>query len=57
MKRSISSGFVAAAVVATAALGTASVAQAHTDVYFSIDIPGLPVYVQPAPAYVRPERM
>ena len=57
MKRSISSGFVAAAVVATSALGVASVAQAHTDVYFSIGIPGPPVYVESAPAYVRPERM
>ncbi len=55
MKRSISFGFVAAAVLATAALGAAPAAQAHTDVYFSVGIPGLPIYVEPAPVYVRPE--
>lgn len=60
----------AAAGVALAALGTASVAQARSDVYFSIGAnvaPGVtlgvsnvrpyypqPVYVQPAPVYYQP---
>ena len=54
MNRSISARFVAAAVLAVAALGAASVAQAHTDVYLSFGVPGRPVYVEPAPVYVGP---
>lgn len=62
---------VAAAGVALAALGTASVAQARDNVYFSIGAhvaPGVsigvsnahpyypqPVYVQPQPVYVQPQ--
>ena len=62
--------FAAAAGVALAALGTASVAQARSDVFFSIGAnvaPGVtlgisnarpyypaPVYVQPAPVYYQP---
>ncbi len=57
---------VAAAGIALAALGTASVAQARSDVFFSIGAniaPGVnlgvsnyrqPVYVQPAPVYYQP---
>ena len=51
---SITSRFAAAAVIATAALGAASAAQAHTDVWFSIGAPARPLYVQPAPVYVQP---
>ncbi len=57
---------VAATGLALAALGTASVAQARSDVFFSIGAnvaPGVnlgvsnyrqPVYVQPAPVYYQP---
>ncbi len=54
MKHSLSSRFIAAAVLAAAAFGAASVAQARPDVQISIGLPGLPVLVQP-PAYVRAE--
>ena len=54
MKRANPAGLVAAAVLATAALGAAPAAQAHTEVYFSVGVPGLPVYVEPAPTYFRP---
>ena len=55
MNCSISARFVAAAALAAAALGAASVAQAHTDVYFSFGMQGRPVYVESAPVYVQPE--
>lgn len=55
MTRSLSAKFVAAAALAAAALGAASAAQAHTDVYFSVDLPGRPVYVEPAPVRFHPE--
>ena len=64
------SRYVAAAALGLAAAGTASVAQARSDVYFSVGAhvaPGVhlgvsnapvyyprPVYVQPAPVYVQP---
>jgi hypothetical protein len=54
MKRPLSSRFIAAAVLATAALGAASAAQARPDIQVSIGLPGLPVFVQP-PVYVRSE--
>ena len=57
MNRSITSRFAAAAVLATAALGAASSAQAHTDVQFSIGIPARPVYIEPAPVYVQPRQV
>ena len=55
MNRSISARFVAAAALATAVLGAASAAQAHTDVYFSVGVPARPVYVEPVPVYVQPQ--
>lgn len=57
MKRPLSSRFIAAAVLAAAALGAASTAQARPDVQLSIGLPGLPglpVFVQP-PVFVRSE--
>lgn len=54
MKRPLSSRFIAAAVLAAAAFGAASAAQARTDVQLSIGLPGLPVFVPP-PVYVRSE--
>ncbi len=54
MKRSLSARLVAAAALAAAALGATSAAQAHTDVYFSLGLPGAPVYGEPAPVYVQP---
>ena len=53
MNRSIASR-IAAAVIATAALGAASAAQAHSDVQFSIGIPARPVYVESSPVYISP---
>ena len=57
MKRPFFQRFIAASVLIGAVLGTASVAQAHTDVQFSIGVPGLPVVVAPEPVhvYARPE--
>ncbi len=55
--------FIVAAVLAVGALGAASMAQARSDVSWSIGIgqPGVqmvvgnaPVYVQPAPVYYQP---
>lgn len=54
MTRSHSSRFAAAAVLAAAGLGAATAAQAHTDVFFSIGMPGRAVYVEPPPVYVQP---
>ena len=55
MTRPLSSRFAAAAVLAAAALGAATAAQAHTDVFFSISMPGRAVYVEPPPVYVQPQ--
>ena len=52
MNRSITSRIAAAAVIVTAAIGTASAVQAHTDIQFSIGIPARTVAFEPAPAYV-----
>jgi len=54
MTRSLFSKFITVAVLAAAALGAASAAQARTDVQVSIGLPGLPVFVQP-PVYVQTE--
>ncbi len=59
MKRLTSLKFVVASALALGALGAASVAEARTDVYFSLGVPGVyvqpePVYVQPQPVYVQP---
>jgi hypothetical protein len=54
MKRPLSSRIIAVAVLAAAALGAASAAQARPDIQVSIGLPGLPVFVQP-PIHVRSE--
>jgi hypothetical protein len=59
MNRLTSLKFVVASALALGALGAASVAEARTDVYFSLGVPGVyvqpePVYVQPQPVYVQP---
>ncbi len=47
--------FLAAAALATAALGAATAAQAaRPDVYFSIGLNSGPHWAQPAPVYVQP---
>jgi len=55
MRSPISTRFVAAAALATAALGAASAVHARGNVYFSVGVQGAPVYVEPAPVYVRPQ--
>ena len=47
MKRPFFQRFIASTVLIGAVLGTASVAQARTDVQVSIGLPGLPVLVPP----------
>jgi hypothetical protein len=48
--------FLVAALFATAALGAASVAQAHPEVSFSVDVQSGPVWSQPARGYfLQPE--
>ena len=61
MNRLLRTRFVAAAALALGTLGAASVAQARSDVYFSVGVQGpgghlhpATVYVQPAPVYVQP---
>lgn len=55
MKRLNLTRFLATAALALGALGAASVAQARSDVYFSIGVPGAPgVYAEPAPVYLEP---
>ena len=54
MKASLSVKLLAGAVLAVAGLGVASAAHARSNVYFSIGLPGAPVYVEPAPVYVQP---
>ena len=65
---SISTRFLVAATLATAALGAATVAEAHPEVFVSIGLQGgqgwvepargyfqpQPVYVQPRPVFVQP---
>ena len=51
---SLSPKFLVAAVVATAALGAASVAEARSNVFISVGFQGVPTFVEPAPLYVRP---
>ena len=46
--------FLVAATLATAALGAASVAEAHPDVSLSIGFQSGPVWYEPAPVYVQP---
>jgi hypothetical protein len=53
MTRSTASRLAAVTLFAFAALGAAS-AQARTDVYFSVLVPVLPVYAEPAPVYRQP---
>lgn len=53
MKRPLTARLVVGAALA-AALGVAGTAQAHTDVFFSIGLPGQAVYVEPQPVYVQP---
>jgi hypothetical protein len=61
MHSSIRARFVATGVIALAALGTMSAAQARSNVYFSLGVQApvyaepAPVYVQPAPVYVQPQ--
>ena len=63
MKRPFLQRIIASTVLIGAVLGTASVAQARTDVQVSIDLPGLPALVPPPlpqpfvraePVYVQP---
>ena len=54
MNRFFSPKFVVAATLATAALGAATVAEAHPDIGFSIGFQSGPSYYEPAPVYVRP---
>ena len=54
MKRLLSSRFVAAAVLAVAAFGAASTAQARPDVQVTIGLPGFPIFLPP-PVIVRAE--
>jgi hypothetical protein len=59
MKSLFSPRTLAAAAAAVGLLGFAGAAQARTDVFFSIGVPGVyaqpaPIYVQPAPVYVQP---
>jgi hypothetical protein len=60
MNRLLNTRTLLAATVAVGALVAASAAQARTDVFVSIGLPGYgyvqpaPVYVQPAPVYVQP---
>jgi hypothetical protein len=55
MKRSLSTRFLAAAALVTAALGAASAAHANPNVYFSVGVQGRPGYMEPAPVYVQPQ--
>ena len=60
MKRLFSAKPLLAAAIGIGALVAGSAAQAKTDVFLSIGVPGAyvqpaPVYVQPQPVYVQPE--
>ena len=52
--KSFSTKLVAAAALATAAIGAASAAHANPNVYLSIGLQGRPAYTAPAPVYVQP---
>lgn len=52
MTNTITKRFIATAALAVAAFGAASVAQARSDVTWSIGISSPGVYVQPAPVYL-----
>lgn len=54
MKPFISTKYIAAAALAVAAFGAASVAHAGSDLHFSIGFQGPSLYVEPAPVYVQP---
>lgn len=54
MKRFFSTRFVAAVVLAVAAFGAASTAQARPDVQVTIGLPGFPIFLPP-PVIVRAE--
>ena len=54
MNRFSTAKTLAAAAVAFGGLALASAAQARSDVYFSIGVPG-PAYVQSAPVYMQPQ--
>lgn len=55
MNPSIATKFAAAAALAVAALGATSTAHARSDVYFSVGVQGVPVYMEPAPVYAQPQ--
>jgi hypothetical protein len=55
--KSFSTKLVAAAALATAAIGAASAAHANPNVYLSIGLQGRPAYTAPAPVYVQPRPM
>ena len=60
MQRLTSTRMILGAAIALGTLAAASAAQARTDVFLSLGVPGIavapqPVYVQPAPVYVQPE--
>jgi len=55
MTRPLSARFIAATVLAAAALGATGAAQAHTDVFFSVGLPAPSIYVEPRPVYVQPQ--
>lgn len=57
MKRLSSPRILAAAALSAAALGTATVAEARPDIYFSVGFQSGPTWVEPAPVYVQPRRV
>ena len=57
MNRFFSPKFLVAATLAIAAVGAATVAEAHPDVSLSIGFQSGPVWYEPAPVYVQPRRV
>ena len=55
MNRFFSAKLLVAATLATAALGAATVAEAHPDVYLSLGVQSGPSWVEPARGYVQPQ--